>query len=97
MAEYLFHIRSFVPQAQGEELKQRVALLKARDYAAGLMGKACCGAARDYAGDAHHVAGVFVFADVPPARLTIAVALCRNLVHAAMLSDQLHDGETRYG
>lgn len=35
------------------------------------------------------MAGEFVFADVPADRLKIAVAYCRNLVHAAFLAEHL--------
>jgi hypothetical protein len=97
MGDLSFHIHTFVPEAEGEELQQRIALLTARDYAADLMGKTCCRHAQDYAGDAHQLAGRFVFAEETAARLEIAVALCRNLVRAAMLMDHLDDGETRHG
>ena len=42
-ASLAFHIRQFVPAADGEELEHRAALLKARDYAAA-NAIALCGA-----------------------------------------------------
>ncbi len=38
MTDLAFHIRQFVPSAEGVELDHRAALLKARDYAAALRG-----------------------------------------------------------
>ena len=89
MSDLAFHIHSFVPDCEGEELEQRTALLKARDYAADLRAKVLSRTALHHAADAHELAGAFVFADVPVDRLKIAVAYCRNLVHAAFLADHL--------
>lgn len=89
MSDLSFHIRSFVPDCEGEELQQRTALLKARDYAAALRARAVSERALEHAIDAHEMAGRFVFADVSSDRLKVAVAYCRNLVHAAYLAEHL--------
>ncbi len=88
-AALAFHIREFVPDASGEELEHRTALLKARDYAAAVRGQATSRLAYDHACSAHEIAGDFVFADVSADRLKIAVSYCRNLVHAAYLAEHL--------
>lgn len=90
MTDLSFHVRQFVPDcADGEEMEQRQALLRARDYATVLRSKVTCEAAYNHAIDAHEMAGAYVFADVSPDRLKVAVAYCRNLVHAAFLADHL--------
>lgn len=90
MSDMSFHIREFVPAcADGEELEHRTALLKARDYAAMLRTRVKSETALEHAAAAHEMAGEFVFAIVPADRLKIAVAYCRNLVHAAFLADHL--------
>ena len=90
MTDLSFHIREFVPAcADGDEMEHRQALLKARDYASMLRAKVTSETARDHAIDANDIASEFVFADVPADRLKIAVAYCRNLVHAAFLADHL--------
>jgi len=89
MTDLSFHIREFVPAAEGPELEHRTALLKARDYAAMLRGSVESRTALDHAADAHEMAGAFVYADVPPERLEIAVKYCRHLVHAAFLAEHL--------
>jgi hypothetical protein len=90
MSDLAFHVRSFVPDCQdGEELEQREALLKARDYAAMLRGRTDSPIATNHAIDAHECAGAYVFADVPVARLKIAVGYCRAMVQAAFLADHL--------
>ena len=93
MNDLAFHIREFVPDcADGPEMTQRQALLKARDYAAMLRGRVATGIALAHAAAAHEMAGEYVFADAPPERLETAVAYCRNMVHAAFLADHL-EGE----
>lgn len=89
MSDLAFHVREFVPAAEGPELEHRIALLKARDYAAALKGQAISDRAYDHACAAHEMAGAFVYAEVPADRLKIAVAYCRNLVMAAYLGDHL--------
>jgi hypothetical protein len=89
MSDLSFHVRQFVPECEGEELEHRTALLKARDYAAFLRGKVTSDTALDHAVAAHDMAGAFVYADVSSDRLKIAVAYCRNLVHAAFLAEHL--------
>jgi hypothetical protein len=42
MTDLVFHIRQFVPTAEGAELDHRMALLKARDYAARSCPSAWC-------------------------------------------------------
>ena len=92
MSDLAFHIREFAPDcADGPEMEQRQALLKARDYAAHLRSRVVSERALEHAVAAHEMAGEYVFADVSPARLEIAVAYCRNLVHAAFLADHLDE------
>lgn len=92
MSDLSFHVRKFVPAAEGEELEQRIALLKARDYASALKARVASDRAYDFACAAHEAAGDFVFAEVPLARLKIAVSYCRNLVQAAFSAEHL-EGE----
>lgn len=87
MTDLSFHIRQFVPDAQGEELEHRQALLTARDYAAALRGSVHSEWALTLAAEAHEAAGAYCFADESCDRLKIVVGYCRNLVHAAMLAD----------
>jgi len=89
VTDLAFHVRQFAPAAEGEELRHRVALLKARDYAASLRGQCIGERASDHACDAHEMTGAFVFADVPIARLRIAVEYARHMVMAAFLADHL--------
>lgn len=89
MSDLSFHVREFVPACEGAELEHRTALLRARDYAAMLRGKVTSETALEHAAAAHEMAGEFVFAEVPADRLKIAVAYCRNLVHAAFLAEHL--------
>lgn len=89
MTDLSFHVRELVPDCDGEELAHRTALLKARDYAALLRSRVASQTALDHAAAAQEMASEFVFAEVPADRLKIAVAYCRNLVHAAFLADHL--------
>jgi hypothetical protein len=89
VSDFAFHVRQFAPDAEGEELEHRTALLKARDYAASLRGNTLGERAFCHACDAHEMAGAFVFAEVPIARLRIAVEYCRYMVMAAFLADHL--------
>ena len=89
MSDPSFHVCQFVPDCKGEELEYRTPLLKARGYAAMLRARVRSETALDHAAAAHEMASEFVFADVPLARLKIAVAYCRNLVDAAFLGDHL--------
>lgn len=91
MSDIAFHIRQFVPTAEGVELEYRAALLKARDYAAASRGRAESSLAYDLACAAHEVAGEFLFADVSVPRLDLSVKLCRHLVSAAHLAEFLDE------
>ena len=94
MSDLAFHVRAYVPAAEGAELGARVALLKARDWAAALRGHTACQLALNLACEAHDAAGEFVFATGETVqRLEFAARLCRHLVAAAMLAEQLADGE----
>ena len=93
MSDLSFHVRQFVPNAEGEELELRNALLKARDYAAALRGRAASELACNLACEAHELAGAFAFAETSIPRLKMAVGCCRNLVQAAMYADGLAEGE----
>ena len=84
------HVLHFLPNAAGDELVHRVALLKARDWAAALCGRSQSWLATECACHAHDVAGRFVFRPgESPARLETAANLCRALVKAAMAADAL--------
>jgi hypothetical protein len=90
-----FHIRRYVPDAEGEELTHRVTLLKARDCAAVLRGRTQSWLATECACQAHNVAGCFVFRPHESlARLEVASILCHALVKAAMAADSLDSEET---
>lgn len=90
-----FHVQQYLPDAAGNELLHRVALLKARDWAAALRGRSTSWLATECAYHAHEIAGRFVFrAGESSARLEIAVRLCRFLVGAAMAADSLSSEET---
>lgn len=90
-----YHIQQYCPGAEGEELAHRVALLKARDWAASLRGNATSWIAQHCATRAHEIAGAFVFRPGESlARLELAVTLCRRLVGAAMAADALDSEET---
>lgn len=96
MSDLSFHVRYFVPDAEGAELESRVTLLKARDWAAVLRGRLDSDFARYLVVQAHELAGEFVFAkDEPVQRLEFAAKLCRHLVGAAMIAEQLENGEVR--
>lgn len=91
----VFHVREFVPTANGLELEHRVGLLKARDWAAHYLANSDSYLARCLAHDAHSLAGQFVFmADVSIDRLNVASIACRRLVGAAMAVEHLHCEET---
>lgn len=89
MSDLAFAVREFVPDAADPDLNSRIGLLKARDYAAGLLGVTGSDSAYDLAHMAHDVAGRFCYADVPPVRLELALKFCRHAVQAAFLADHL--------
>jgi len=89
MSDLAFHVRQFVPDAEGEELEFRQNLLVARDYAANLRGNVHSAWALELAAEAHETAGDYVFRPTSIDRLKIVRAYCRNLVQAAMLADWL--------
>lgn len=98
MSDLGFHVRTYVPTAAGEELEHRVALLKARDWAAALRGRTQCLQAFNLAAEAHELAGAYVFAtEVNESRLQPVVRLCRHLVAAAMLAEQIELSEAANG
>jgi hypothetical protein len=89
------HIAHYCPDAEGEELAQRVALLKGREWAAALRGRSTNSLADQFACHAHEVAGRFVFRlNESEARLALAAQLCRALVRAAMAADSLDCEDT---
>ena len=94
MSDLAFHVRHYVPDAEGEELEARIALLKARDWAAALRGRTTCLLAFNLACEAHEAAGGYVFAEGETVqRLGFAAKLCRHLVAAAVIAEQLECGE----
>ena len=96
MSDLSFHVRQYVPTAQGEDLESRVTLLKARDWAAAMRSQVDSDFARYLVAEAHETAGAFVFAkDESTERLAFAAKLCRHLVGAAVIAEQLENGEVR--
>lgn len=94
MSDLAFYIQQYLPSAEGVELEQRIALLKARDWAAALRGRAENGLALDLACLAHDIAGQWLYAEGESTeRLSMAVILCRRLVGAAMVEEALSEGE----
>jgi hypothetical protein len=90
MTDLLTQVRHYVPDCQdGDELEQRTALLKAREYAAMLRAQTEGEMALEHAIAAHEAAGAYCYAKVPVARLKIAVGYCRAMVQAAFLADHL--------
>lgn len=90
MTDLSFHVRQYVPTAEGDELVHRETLMKARDWAAAMRGRTHTRAAFDLACQAHEIAGGYVFAEgETPLRLKQAADLCRHLVAAAMLHENL--------
>lgn len=87
------YVRHHLPEADDEELAHRVAMLKARDWAATLRGSATSQRAVDLAITAHETAGEHVFAPgITVKRLGCAARACRRLIGAALEFEQL-DGE----
>jgi hypothetical protein len=83
-----FHVHHYLPEAEGEALKLRCDLIKARDYAAVLRGRVTSPHAQAHAIDAHEVAGAFVFdEEASETQLSAALTYCRALVKAAMAAD----------
>lgn len=94
---FAFHVRSYLPEADGEELEHRINLLKARDYAAKLRGQLQTPWGQSHATDAHELAGAILFKPgIDNTHLKAAVDYCRALVKAAMLADLL-DWEQFHG
>lgn len=94
MTDLSFHVRQYVPDAAGDELRHRELLLQARDHAAVLRGRTASLRAFNLAVEAHEFAGAFVFLiGETPERLAFAAKLARHLVAAAMIAEQLDDGE----
>jgi hypothetical protein len=88
--QFAFHVRAYLPEAEGEELEHRIGLLKARDYAARLRGQVTSAASQEHAANAHEIAGAIVFNPrIRGTDLKVAVDYCRCLVKAAMYADQL--------
>lgn len=80
------HIRNFVPDAEGEELEVREALMVARDYAAMLRTQPRTEWCLLLAAAAHEEASEFVFSNAPLVRLKAVRDYCRNLVQAANIA-----------
>ena len=87
MTDLAFHIGQFFPEAQGEELEHRQALLVARDYAAMLRSRVRSEWAITLAAEAQEVASTYAFAEASLDQLKNVTAYCRNLVQAAMLAE----------
>lgn len=85
-----YHVREFVPGSEGEDLEHRIALLKAREYAAKIRCKPVGEIARGHAIDAQQVADLFLHDEhCTLDRLKLAVTYCRNLVQAAVIAEFL--------
>jgi len=94
MGALSFHIRQYLPDAEGEDLEVREVLLRARDHAAALRGRTVSLRAFNLAAEAHEICGAFVYAtNETLGRLSLAAKLCRHLVHAAILAEQMDDDE----
>lgn len=91
MGDLAYHVRHFMPNVDERSIVYREALLVARDYAA--LRKAVATSEFGYACacEAHSTAGALVYADLSVDRLKVAVAYCRNLVHASYLAEHLSD------
>ena len=93
MTDLSIQILEFVPGCTApREMEQREVLLKARDYSISLITARCHPTAFGRAIAAREIADAYAFADVPIARLDIAVSYCRHLVQCAFLADHL-EGE----
>jgi hypothetical protein len=87
---FVFHVRQYVPDADGLELERRVNLIKARDWAAKLRGQYDSHLASNLCCEAHEIAGQFVFDErATEPRLHLALMACRRLVGAAMAIENL--------
>jgi hypothetical protein len=87
-------VRHYVPNAIGDELAYRVAILKARDWAAVLRGSTVSQRALSLAIDAHEAAGEYVFEPgASVEQLASAARACRRLVGAALDFELLENGE----
>lgn len=88
-----FHVRSYLPDAEGKSLEYRVKLIEYRDRAAIIRGQTTSRLAIELAAEAHERAGAVVYAaDEPEQRLEMTVILCRRLIGAAMAAEQLDEG-----
>lgn len=89
------HLREFVACDDATELSQRVALFKARSWAAHLMANYHSRLGVALAQDADWLAGQLVFLPSQSSvRLSMAAVACRRLVGAAMAVEFLHSEET---
>lgn len=87
-----FHVRTYLPEAEGDALAHRIGLLKARDYAAALQGSAVSHVSRQHAADVHDLAGAMVFREgLSEVKLKAAVDYCRAIIKAAMLAEILDE------
>lgn len=85
-----FHVKQYVPDAEGESLDQRVTLLQARDWCAHLRGRVHSPFSGNLAAEAQDIAGQYVFnAKCPAHELKAAAELCRRLSAAALAADTL--------
>lgn len=83
------------PGCGGEELVQRIALLRARDYAVEQVGQHVSDLAHDLICWARDVARAYVYTPAATDSLALAIALCRHLVRAAEMAEQLEQEAAR--
>ena len=81
--------RQFMPEGTDKAKEHREALMVARDYAAMLCSRVRSESALEHAICARDVASTMAFAEASDSDLGIAVAYCRNLVHASYLAEHL--------
>jgi hypothetical protein len=85
-----FHVHQFMPDCEGDELDQRIALLKARDYAGMIRCKPIGEMARSHAIDAQEAANHFFHdAGASVQELKLAIDYCRHLVQAAFIAEHI--------
>ena len=71
------HVLTFVPDADGDELTNRIALLKYRDWAAALRGATTSWLASQLSCEAHDLAGRMVFRHRETAKIAVSDFIAR--------------------
>ena len=88
------HVREFVPNAAGEDLKLRIQLLKARGYGSMMCATSTDQEAIDLAAHARDLADRFAYSKSASLdRLRLARDCVRRMVSASMILEQLNPGD----